>query len=327
MTLGIDTPLPRIWVVTSGEAGMRSQVIGLGEALGIPFEEKIITARRPFSYLPPFLLPEPKLAIRDADKILRPPWPDLVITCGRRAVYAALAIRQASKGLTKLVHIQNPVGALQAFDLVISMRHDGVSGDNVLVVDTALHRVTPMKLVEGARDWRDHFKYLPRPLIGVVLGGRTRHYRFSMTIAENLIGQLKRLQRTLGVGIVITASRRTEPQIVERFQAFSRDHAGVWMWNNKGENPYFGILGLADTLIVTADSVSMLSEAIATGKPVATVALEGRARRHEHFVNMMIERGAISPFNGRIPPGPRERQPDPMAAAVERIAALLRQNR
>jgi mitochondrial fission protein ELM1 len=302
---------------------MRSQVLGLGEALGVPFEEKIIEARPPFSYLPPFLLPEPKLAIRDADKILAPPWPDLVITSGRRAVFAALAIRQASKGRTKLVHIQNPVGAVQAFDLVISMRHDGVIGDNVLTVDTALHRVTPIKLVEGARAFRSRFASLPRPLIGVVLGGRNRHYRFTIDTAEMLIAQLRKLQKALGAGVAITASRRTEPEIVERFKTFSRDAAGVFMWNNEGENPYFGILGLADALIVTEDSVSMVSEAIATGKPVATVALKGHAKRHKVFIDRLIEKGAISRFTGVIPPAPRERQPDPTMLAVQRIQDLF----
>lgn len=322
-----DAPLPRIWAITSGEAGMRSQVLGLGEALGVPFEEKIIEARPPFSYLPPFLLPEPKLAIRDADKVLAPPWPDLVITSGRRAVYAALAIRQASQGRTKLVHIQNPVGAVQSFDLVISMRHDGLSGDNILTVDTALHRVTPVKLVEGARTWRPYFSALPRPLIGVVLGGRNRHYRFTMEIAEAMIAGLRSLQRSFRAGIAITPSRRTEPEIVERFKTFSHETSGVYLWNGQGENPYFGILGLADALIVTSDSVSMVSEAIATGKPVATVRLSGHARRHEYFIETMIDRGAISRFSGLIPPAPRERQPDAMAAAVKRIETLLASSR
>lgn len=327
MTLGFDGPLPRVWVITTGEAGMRSQVLGLGEALGVPFEEKIITARPPFSYLPPFLLPEPKLAIKDADKILTPPWPDLLITCGRRSVYAALAVRHASKGQTRLVNIQNPVGAVQAFDLVISMRHDGLVGSNVLTVDTALHRVTPVKLVEGARIWRDRFRALPRPLVGVILGGRNRNYRFTSDIAERMISDLRGLQKSMNVGLVITPSRRTEPEIVERFKAFGRETPGVMVWNGEGDNPYFGILGLADALIVTADSVSMVSEAIATGKPVAAVPLEGRAKRHELFIDMMVERGAISRFNGTIPPAPRERQPDATGLAVERIRHLLTSRR
>lgn len=323
MTLGFDAPLPRIWAITTGEAGMRSQVLGLGEALGVPFEEKIVSARPPFSFVPPILLPEPKLAIRDADKVLTPPWPDLVITCGRRSVYAALAIRQASKGQSTLVHIQNPIGATQAFDLVIAMRHDGVSGDNVLTIDTALHRVTPIKLVEGARAWRDRFAALPRPLIGVILGGRNRNYRFTAEIADRMIADLRRLQKSMGIGVIVTPSRRTEPEIVEKFKAFGRETPGVMVWNGEGENPYFGILGLADAIIVTADSVSMISEAIATGKPVATVALHGHARRHEQFVDLMIERGAVSRFNGTIPPGQRERQPDANALVVERIGDLL----
>lgn len=302
---------------------MRSQAIGLGEALGVPFEEKLIETQLPFSLLPPFILPEPKWAIKQADKVLKGPWPDLVITCGRRSMFAALAIRNASQGKTKLVHIQNPMGASNAFDLVIAMRHDGVTGDNVFVIDTALHRVTPIKLVEGARAWRDRFASLPRPLVGVILGGRNRAYRFTPDIADRMIAQLQNLQQKMGVGIVITSSRRTEPEIVARFKSFADTSSGVKMWTGEGDNPYFGILGLADLLIVTEDSVSMVSEAIATGKPVATVPLKGRAERHGSFIENMFERGAAVRFDGRIPPAPRERQPDATALAAERIHRIL----
>lgn len=302
---------------------MRSQAIGLGEALGVPFEEKVIETQLPFSLLPPFILPEPKWAIKNADKVLSPPWPDLVITCGRRSMFAALAIRDASQAKTKLVHIQNPMGASTAFDLVVAMRHDGVTGKNVFVIDTALHRVTPVKLVDGARAWRERFASLPRPLVGVILGGRNRAYRFTPEIADHMISQLQDLQHSMHVGIAITTSRRTEPEIVERFKSFADRNHGVMIWSGDGENPYFGILGLADMLIVTEDSVSMVSEAIATGKPVATVPLKGKADRHGSFIQTMIKCGAVVRFDGRIPPGPRERQPDATALAAERIITLL----
>jgi len=308
------------WAMTTGEAGTRAQALGLAEALGVPFEEKIIGLRRPWSWLPGAWCPNALSGLDPTKDRLSPPWPDLLITCGRRSTAVSIAIRRASGGRTVTVHIQNPQTRLNAFDLVFPMTHDGVSGPNAVPLDTAIHRVTAAKLAQGATEWRDRFAELPRPLVGVILGGRNRSYRFTEAVGRSLLGKLDALHAETGAGLAITPSRRTEPEIRALFAEWAKDRAWTRYHSGEDDNPYFGILGLADALVVTGDSVSMLSEAISTGRPVASVRLDGKSRRHELFLDRLESSGAVVPFTGAlpVPTGPVV----PNSATVARDAVL-----
>src|SRR5690348_7360357 len=99
---------PRVWVLHDGKPGMRSQALGLAEATGFPFSEITLSVRRPWAWLPPQLWVAPFAAVSSAGRPLAPPWPDLLIGCGRNTVRPALAIRRASGGATLTVHVQDP---------------------------------------------------------------------------------------------------------------------------------------------------------------------------------------------------------------------------
>jgi mitochondrial fission protein ELM1 len=289
------------WAMTTGEAGTRAQALGLAESLGVPFEEKIIGLRPPWSWFPGAWCPVPLVGLDPSKDTLSPPWPDLLITCGRRSTAPSIAIRRASGGRTTTVHVQNPQTRLDAFDLVFPMRHDGVTGPNAIPLDTAIHRITPEALAQAATEWRERFADLPTPLVGVILGGRNRSYRFTEAIGRSLLERLDALHGTTGAGLVITPSRRTEPEIIALVSEWARGRSWIRWYSGEGDNPYVGILGLADALIVTSDSVSMLSEAISTGRPVAAVRPEGRSRRHELFLERLEAVGAVVPFAGELP--------------------------
>src|SRR5512143_2698934 len=89
-----------VWVLHDGKPGMASQALGLAEATGFPFVEKPLSIRRPWAWLPPLLWLAPLDAARNQGRALAPPWPDLVIGCGRNSARPALAIRRASGGRT-----------------------------------------------------------------------------------------------------------------------------------------------------------------------------------------------------------------------------------
>src|SRR5690349_18466284 len=129
------------WVLTPGEPGMRSQALGLAHAVRLPVEEKRVGVRPPYTLLPSGLLPVPLSALDSASDRLTPPWPRLVIACGRRAIDPALAIKRLSGGRTLAAYVQNPELGRSRFDLVAAMPHDGVRGTNVMLVPTALHGV------------------------------------------------------------------------------------------------------------------------------------------------------------------------------------------
>jgi len=133
----------------------------------------------------------------------------------------------------------------------------------------------------------------------VLLGGASRAFSFWPQDAAELGAKLAELARTSGGSLMVTPSRRTSP---EALAAFSRAVAEVpcSIWDGNGDNPYFGFLALADAIVVTGDSVNMVTEAAGTGKPVFVQALKGRSTRPARFHRLMQERGATRPFAGRL---------------------------
>ena len=281
------------WVLTTGEAGFRSQAIGLAEATGLDFKEKQIRLRAPWSYLPGHLCPWALAGLDSGSDRIAPPWPRLLITCGRRPTALAMAIKKRSAGKTKTVHVQHPKVPSGAFDLIIPMRHDDLAGVNVYPVDTALHSISAEKLSQNRQIWRDRLNPESAPLLGIVLGGSNRRYRFTSGAVDDLI-QLIRRGLEQDMQVAVTPSRRTEPFVPGILSQTFADERRFSLWNGTGDNPYIGLLALADRLVVTCESVSMISEALATGRPVHIFRLEGKGRRHEKFLSNIVQRNLVS---------------------------------
>jgi mitochondrial fission protein ELM1 len=206
------------------------------------------------------------------------------------------------------------------------MPHDRIAGPNVLRVATAMHDVRPDRLAEAARRWAPKFADLPRPYVAVVLGGSTAKLEFGVAQAHELQERLTRLRATLGGTLLIVPSRRTPEAVVRYFEVMARRDRGAWVWPGEGDNPYLGVLGLADRLVVTADSISMLSEALATEATVEVFMLPLRGR-HAQFVAGLVERGLVQPFTGELrasPPRPVVDATAEAAAAVRRLLASRR---
>ena len=287
------------WVLTDGRAGTHNQALGLAEAVGLPFTGKLVHSARPWRWLPPMLWPPGVLGVGRGDA-LEPPWPALVISCGERSVAPALAIRRRSGGKVFSVHIQHPRVNAGRFDLVVVSAHDRLSGANVRVTLGALNRITAAKLAAAGARFTDTFAHLPRPLVAVLVGGSNKVYRMSSAVISELAKNLATMARDSGAGLLVTTSRRTGAPAGQALRD-ALDGLPVWFWDGAGENPYFAFLALADSIVVTADSVSMVSEAASAGKPVHVVGLEGGerskfARFHEAFRNAGITR----PFSGKL---------------------------
>ena len=286
------------WVLTTGEAGMRSQALGLAEAVGLPIEEKRIAPKRAWSWLPAGFLPMPLTALHPEGARLAPPWPRLVVGCGRRSIGAVLAVKRAARGASFAAYVQNPEWGREKFDLVAAMPHDGVKGLNVVTVPTALNVVTREKLAAAREQWRARIATTGQPVLGVLVGGDNSGYRLSAATTARLIRILKESHASKGFLAAITPSRRT-PEATKAMiaNALAAEKFG-WLWDETGENPYFGILALADRLIVTSESISMISEALVTGRPVHVLPLEGQGRRHQDFLARMIGEKFVSAIVG-----------------------------
>ena len=289
---------PTVWVVHDGKIGMANQVIGLAEAVGFPFIEKRLDIRAPWRHLMPQLWLQPLAALGPAGDRLQPPWPDLLIGCGRLAAAPSRAVKRASGGRVFWVQVQDPRFAGREIDLMVVPEHDPVRGDNVFSTLGAVHRVTAARLADGARRLAPRLAGLPRPLVAVLIGGNNRVYRLTQSRFAAFADQLAALARA-GFGLAITPSRRTGPAA----EQLLRERLGglpAFIWDGAGDNPYFGVLGLADAVLVTADSVSMVSEAAASGKPVHIVDLDGGSAKFARFHSAMRTAGITRPFSGAI---------------------------
>ena len=288
------------WVLTDGKAGTRNGALGLAAAVGLPVIDKHIHSRAPWRWLPPLLWPPGVLGVGVGGDELAPPWPRLLISAGERAVGPALAIRKLSGGATFCVHSQHPRVDTAKFDLVTVSAHDRLTGPNVRTTLGALHHVTREKLESEARKFEAQYAHLPRPLVAVLIGGANRVYRFDRASAERLADGLARICEETGAGLLITASRRTGPEnealLRERLKGLP-----VEIWDGKGDNPYFAFLGLADAIVVTGDSVNMVSEACYTGKPVHVFHLDGGGgTKFGRFHESLEQAGITRPFDGKL---------------------------
>ncbi len=273
---------PSAWVLDAYRAGERTQIMALASALsedcGWSVEIKPLAHRRT-DFVPGLLRAESLAGLRlDESGPLTPPWPDVVISAGMRNEPVARWIRRQSKGRTRLVWIGRPWAPIDTFDLIVTTpQYRLPETRNVLHNVGTLHRITPGTLAEAARAWAPTFDALPRPVVGVICGGHSGPLTFGPASARRL-GQIATAAAG-GGSVIATTSPRTSVAATDALAASLTGPHFLFRWDRATQNnPYLAILGTADRLIVTSDTVSMLSEAVATGKPVEIFDLENPPR-------------------------------------------------
>jgi len=261
---------PRVWLLTGRKAGDNNQVRALAEALHWPCETKQFRYR-PWELLSNRLLGSTLAGIDTvASSVLEPPWPDLVITAGRRNEPVARWIRKQSGGHTRLVHLGRPWARLDCFDLVVTTpQYFLPPGPTVLEINLPLHRVSHAGLDHIAGQWSAHFSHLPGPLWAVLLGGDSGPFVFTVDKAVRLARWVNTVVGREGGSLLVTDSARTPAATYIAFLDALTVPVSAWHWGEShGENPYRAYLALAERLVVTGESMSMLAEAGATGKPL-----------------------------------------------------------
>lgn len=297
-----DTKTPNIqtcWILTEGIAGTENQCLGVAESLGVTPIIKRIKLRAPWKQLSPWLSWGHDRALAKGSDDISAPYPDLLIASGRKSIGLALHIKKLSLGKTFVVQIQDPRINPKKFDLVVVPQHDPTRGDNVLVTKAALHRITQKKIDDAKAMFEGTFKHIPHPRVAVLIGGSSRAHSMTLENCRMLATQLMLLAENKKIGLIITASRRTGEENAKYLRDTIKGPQ-TYFWDNAGDNPYFGLLAHADYIIVTEDSVSMTSEALATGKPVYIASLAGGAARLDAFHKLLQEQGYTRPFIGLL---------------------------
>jgi len=264
--------MPRVWVVTGDKAGDNAQIDAVVERLPWPVEYRRLHFKRPFVKGKPPFLASLYHVDRSRSDHLTAPWPDTVITIGRRPAMAALWIRRQSRGRTRIVLFGRPKRHLQHFALVVVSAQFRVGeAANVLNVSLPLMRIDKERLQREAVQWQSHFDSLARPVVAVLVGGATRPYAFDAGDADELLRQARQYCGVTG-SLYVTTSRRTPAAAVAALRAglTTRDHFYEW---GGAANPYYGLLAHADGFVVTGDSMSMITEVARLNRPLAIHAL------------------------------------------------------
>lgn len=290
--------ITKVAILTTAEAGVFNQANGLALQLGL----------LPYHWVVPhpYLRLSPKLWRLQARLFMRRrlpimPWDEekvkLVITCGRHAVPPGiLAKRSASSPF--LLHIQNPCYKPREFDLIIAPSHDGLRGDNVIISRGSMHRISERLLkLEGAK-WRLEFASLPKPLTTVLIGGARKFSKPPGSFARRWGDELRAWQERHGGTLLLLPSGRTPPKFFAAL--LSRLKADSWkvLAATAAGNPYLAALAHGAAIIVGGDSVNMVSEAVATNKPVyVRIPPDLKSSRLLRFNRNMQEQKFTLPFD------------------------------
>ncbi len=289
-----------VWVLTDGKAGDEAQCIGVAEALGTIPTMRRIAPRAPWRWLMPRGWIDPREHPCHPQSPISPPFPDLLIASGRRAVPYLRLIKKLSGGKTFTVFLKDPRTGAGTADLIWVPEHDALRGDNVLRTLTSPHRVSGARLAEARLQPVPWPENLPRPWCAVLIGGDSKHYRYTPADVEMLRARLEALAHS-GAALLVTFSRRTPLALKDAVRALSRRFP-VWIWDETGNNPYISLLAHGECIVVTADSVNMVGEAVATGLPVLVFEPLKVGKKIAFFLQKLKENGIITVFDGLYRP-------------------------
>jgi uncharacterized protein len=264
----------RVWLLLGDKPGDNAQVEAVADALGWP------CARRTLHWRPPYASRKPRFRVtldhvdRARSAPLEPPWPDLVLTIGRRPSMAALWIKAQSAGRTGIVLLGKPSGMMGRFDLVVAGAEVQLPPrPNLVPIRLPLMRAKASEIEAAVRTWQTRLAALPRPLIAILAGGPTVPFAFDLRVADRLRTLAHEIADAGGTPYV-TTSRRTPGEVVAALRAGLPPGARLFQWTpDVADNPYLALLGVADGCIVTGDSVSMIAEVVRARKPLAILDL------------------------------------------------------
>ncbi|MGX9965173.1 mitochondrial fission ELM1 family protein [Roseomonas sp. F4] len=297
----------QVWVLADPRAGTAAQALGIAERLPVP--HRVVPLE--WGKLARLPLPFPTLLglTGPARAAFVPPWPRLVISAGRRAGPVA---RWLGRRGARVVNCMRAAGH---FDLSVIGRHDDPpDSPDVLPILGAAHRVTPARLAAAREEW-SALAALPGPRVALLLGGPVRGEGLAPALATALGEQVAGFAGS----VMASASRRTGGAATEALaQALSAVPHRLHRWGGEGPNPYLGFLAWADVVVVSGDSVSMLSEALVGPAPLFIAPLGGEGRRHLALHQSLYAAGQARPLDQA--PAPFVRPP---VDEVGRVAAEI----
>lgn len=270
--------LPRVWVIGDDRPGDTTQSLGLAQALGYPFEFKRLQFNRWARWLriARNIFGHVGASVAGVDRArsdpLEPPWPDVVIGSTWRTAPVVRWIGQRSGGRSRTIQTGRKGSEIAgAFDLVVTPSYWRLM-PHPKRIETLLplHRVSAEVVAAAGQQWADLFGNAPRPYVVLLVGGSTGggFYRLDAQAARTMAKWALDLAERAGGTLFAIGSRRTGAAAGAAIAETLHEPHRFTPYPSPGGNPYLGHMALADILVVTGESESMLAEAASMGKPV-----------------------------------------------------------
>ena len=281
-------------LLTQGMHGMISQVEGLAKALKLNFKHQKIKLKPLWNLIPPKFTPISENLL--TEKFICDS--RIIISCGRKSVISSIALKKRLGKEIFNIHIQDPKVSFEHFDLIISPEHDGIKGNNILTTKGSIHYLTKREIIENT-------KYLKldkekKQIVTFVIGGPNKYYKYSEEQVHYIFNKVKTLFTPDKFKIVIIPSYRTPERIIKKaFNTFGFNHCVIKKIDKKA---YLSSLAIADYVVVTCDSTSMISEAAVTGKPVYIAMMKPNRsiRRFKSFYNQFKDLGIAKELTDNV---------------------------
>ena len=276
-------------LLTQGMHGMISQVEGLAKALDIDFTHHTVELNNFWKMMPPKLTPISQRVYKKINQIDF----DLIISCGRKSVIPSIHLKNNSKKKVFNIHIQDPKVNFSHFDFIVAPEHDSIKGQNVINTKGAIHYLTEDEIIKNKDYLNSFIKKDQRKICSLILGGPTKYYDYSLENIKNIFSNLNNfLEKNDFQLIVIPSMRSPKNSINLAKDYFGKNHTII---DNVDKKAYLSALSISESIVVTCDSSSMISEAALTGKPiyVANILPRKNDKRFRKFRNLFRELNII----------------------------------
>ena len=282
-------------LLTEGLHGMISQVEGLAKALDLEYFHEKVELNNFWKFIPPKITPIKKFVFKN--KIQRDF--DIIISCGRKSVIPSIFLKKINNKKIKNIHIQDPKVNFQNFDYIISPEHDDLKGENIISSKGAIHYLTTTEIEEKKNYLSDRVAK-EKKIITLILGGPTKYYSYSNQNILNIFSKISKQILNKDFQLIVIPSNRTPIKTIELAKKFfGEEHLII---DSVDKNAYLSSLSVADYIIVTCDSSSMISEAALTGKPlyVAMIPPSKKDTRFQNFRKLFEKMNIIREFDGKL---------------------------
>ena len=272
-------------LLTQGMHGMISQVEGLAKALDIDFTHHTVELNNFWKMVPPKITPISQSVYKKIDHENF----DVIISCGRKSVIPSIHLKNNSNKKVFNIHIQDPKVDLKHFDFIVAPEHDAMKGQNVISTRGAIHYLTENEINENKDYLNSFIKKDERKIWTLIMGGPTKYYDYSSKNINNIFKKINELSKIHNFQLVVIPSMRTPINITHYAKEyFGEDHTVIMDVDKKA---YLSALAIAQNIIVTCDSSSMISEAALTGKPIyiASILPKKKDKRFQRFRNLFRE--------------------------------------